>query len=115
MGRVKRFQGAVHHGAKPKEALGVLGLLAVTYTASISGSYGLEAAVAAGGPFLTVLSLLTIPVFWGLPTALSIAELSCAIPSNAGPTMWVNVAFSTVVTGAVTYVTLFLKKPRRAT
>ena len=108
MGRTKRFQGAEHTGAKPKESLGVLGLLAVIYTASISGSYGLEAAVSAGGPFLTILSLFVIPLFWGLPTALSVAELSCAVPSNAGPTMWVNVAFNTVLTGAVTYVTLFL-------
>jgi amino acid transporter len=103
-----KFHGVKHSGAAPQEALGVLGLLAVCYTASISGSYGLEAAVSAGGPLLTILSLLIIPVFWGVPTALSIAELSCAIPSNAGPTMWVNVAFSTIVTGAVTYITLFL-------
>jgi amino acid transporter len=103
-----QFHGVEHAGAKPQEALGVIGLLAVLYSASISGSYGLEAAVSAGGPLLTVLSLLIIPVFWGLPTALCVAELSCAIPSNAGPTMWVNVAFSTVFTGAVTYVTLFL-------
>lgn len=93
---------------KPQPALGVLTLLGVMYTASISGGYGLEAAVAAAGPFLTVLSLIVIPLCWGIPTALSIAELACAIPSNAGPAMWVNVAFTPLVTGTVVMISVLL-------
>lgn len=78
---------------RPKATLTTLTLLGVIYTASISGGYGLESSVKAGGPFLTLLFLCLIPFVWGIPVSLCVAELSCAIPSNAGPIMWVNVTF----------------------
>ncbi|EAN76992.1 Polyamine transporter 1, putative [Trypanosoma equiperdum] len=79
--------------SQPRAALTTLTLLGVMYTACISGGYGLEESVSAGGPLLTIIFLCLIPIFWGIPVSLCVAELSCAIPSNAGPIMWVNVTF----------------------
>ncbi|KAG8341675.1 putative Amino acid permease [Trypanosoma vivax] len=78
---------------RPRASLTLLTLLGVSYTACISGGYGLEESVSAGGPLLTIVFLCIIPILWGVPVSLCVAELSCAIRSNAGPIMWVNVAF----------------------
>lgn len=96
-----RFQDPRAESAeKPKAVLTTLTLLGVIYTASISGGYGLEDSIAAGGPLLTIMFLMGIPFVWGIPVSLCVAELSCAIPSNAGPIMWVNCTFPSWLTFA---------------
>ena len=94
--------------ARPKATLTTLTLLGVIYTASISGGYGLESSVKAGGPFLTLVFLCAIPFVWGIPVSLCVAELSCAIPSNAGPIMWANVSFAPWFTFATVLWTMML-------
>ena len=84
---------AVPHAASVKPTLSLLTLLAVMYTSSISGGFGLEESVAAGGPWVTLTLLLIIPFVWCIPLALIVSELSCALPSNAGPAYWVRVCF----------------------
>ncbi|KAG5467027.1 hypothetical protein LSCM1_01206 [Leishmania martiniquensis] len=94
--------------ARPKAVLTTLTLLGVIYTASISGGYGLEESVSAGGPLLSIVFLCLIPFIWGIPVSLCVAELSCAISSNAGPIMWVNCAFPSWVTFTAVLWTAFL-------
>ena len=48
------------------------------------GGRGLEIAVAAGGPALTLISILTFAVLVSLPCALMTAELSSALPGRGG-------------------------------
>ena len=86
----------------------MLTLIGLIYTASISGGYGLESSVKAGGPFLTIVVLCLIPIVWGIPVSLCVAELACAMPSNAGPIMWVNCSFKPWVTMSFVVWTLFL-------
>ncbi|KAG5491349.1 hypothetical protein JIQ42_01248 [Leishmania sp. Namibia] len=93
---------------RPKAVLTTVTLLGVIYTASISGGYGLEESVSAGGPLLSIVFLCLIPFIWGIPVSLCVAELSCAIPSNAGPIMWVNCAFPSWVTFTAVLWTAFL-------
>lgn len=93
---------------RPKAVLTTLTLLGVIYTASISGGYGLEESVRAGGPLLSILFLCLIPFVWGVPVSLCVAELSCAIPSNAGPIMWVNCTFPSWMTLMTVLWTTFL-------
>ncbi|KAK7200874.1 amino acid permease [Novymonas esmeraldas] len=93
---------------RPKAVLTTLTLLGVIYTASISGGYGLEDSVSAGGPLLSILFLCLIPFVWGIPVSLCVAELSCSIPSNAGPIMWVNCAFPSWMTFTTVLWTAFL-------
>ncbi|GET92962.1 amino acid permease, putative [Leishmania tarentolae] len=98
----------VENAVRPKPVLTTLTLLGVIYTASISGGYGLEESVRAGGPLLSILFLCVIPFVWGIPVSLCVAELSCAIPSNAGPIMWVNCAFPSWMTFMTVLWTTFL-------
>lgn len=93
---------------RPKQVLTTLTLLGVIYTASISGGYGLEGSVAAGGPLLTIVFLCLIPLVWGIPVSVCVAEMACAVPSNAGPIMWVNVAFPGWFTFSTAVWTAFL-------
>lgn len=82
---------------KPK-TLTTFTLAAVIYASSISGGYGLEGSIQAGGPMLTIVFLFLIPFLWGLPISYCVAELACCIPSNAGVLMWVHCAFRPWVT-----------------
>lgn len=93
---------------RPKAVLTTLTLLGVIYTASISGGYGLEDSVSAGGPLMSILFLCFIPFVWGIPVSFCVAELSCSIPSNAGPIMWVNCSFPSWMTFTTVLWTAFL-------
>ncbi|CCW61369.1 unnamed protein product [Phytomonas sp. EM1] len=93
---------------RPKAVLTTLTLFGVMYASTISGGYGMEDSVRAGGPLLSIVFLCLIPFAWGIPVSLCVAELSCAIPSNAGPAMWVNCAFPSWVTFTTVIWTTFL-------
>eukprot|EP01065_Artemidia_motanka_P026721 TRINITY_DN31982_c0_g1_i1.p1 TRINITY_DN31982_c0_g1~~TRINITY_DN31982_c0_g1_i1.p1 ORF type:complete len:532 (+),score=171.35 TRINITY_DN31982_c0_g1_i1:54-1598(+) len=85
-----------HHQTRectPKAALSLGPLLGVLFVAVIGGAYGLEDCVRTGGPLVTIIFLCVLPWLWGLPTALCVAELGSAVPSNAGVDMWINIAF----------------------
>ena len=54
------------------------------------GTYGTEDIVHGAGYGRAILILLLTPVFWSLPTALMIGELSSALPSEGGYYAWVR-------------------------
>jgi polyamine:H+ symporter len=85
--------GKDHEEGKPKEALGTAQLLGMLFALCIGGAYGLEDAVGAGGPLLAIIFFVLLPFLWSLPTGLISCELATMVRSNAGATMWVNVAF----------------------
>lgn len=68
-----RFRGPKVSEARPKAVLTTLTLLGVIYTASISGGYGLEDSVSAGGPLLSIIFLCLIPFVWGIPVSMCVA------------------------------------------
>src|SRR6266481_4610908 len=79
----KRGMGVVTSGgarAAVRKA-GLLPLVSVMY------------AYATGGPGLTLLYLLFLPVFWCIPVSLVAAELTTAIPMEGGFYRWVRAAF----------------------
>lgn len=57
------------------------------------GPFGMEDAVAAGGPLLTLAGLVVLPIAWSIPEALVTAELSTAFPEASGFVAWVSTAF----------------------
>jgi len=57
------------------------------------GPFGTEDGVRAGGPLLTLLGFLILPLVWSVPEALITAELSTAFPENSGYVAWVTAAF----------------------
>ena len=65
----------------------------MTFFAVCGGDYGMEDAVGAAGPGLTMLGLVVVPWLWSLPIALMTAELSAMIPESGGYVVWINRAF----------------------
>jgi amino acid transporter len=76
--------------ARAKSGLGLLPLIAATYFMVSGGPYGLEEIVHDDG-YVLALALLTItPLFWSLPVALLVGELSAALPEAGGYYAWVR-------------------------
>jgi amino acid transporter len=70
--------------------MSLFSLIAATYFIVSGGPYGLEELVASAGLDRSVIVLLITPVVWSLPTALAVAELSAALPSEGGYYAWVR-------------------------
>ncbi|KAG0575898.1 hypothetical protein KC19_5G038600 [Ceratodon purpureus] len=73
--------------------LGLLPLVALIFYEVSGGPFGVEAAVKAGGPLLSILGFLIFPFIWSIPEALVTAELSTAFPANGGYVLWISAAF----------------------
>jgi amino acid transporter len=70
--------------------LGCIGLASVLFFTVSGGPYGLEALVAALNPGWAVVLIVATPIFWGLPVALMVAELSSTLPDEGGYYVWVK-------------------------
>ena len=65
-------------------------MVGITFFAVCGGNSGMEDAVGAAGPRLTMIGLLLLPMFWSLPIGLMTAELSAMIPEAGGYVVWVH-------------------------
>jgi len=65
-------------------------LVAATYLMVAGGPYGLEEIVGHAGYTGAILILLLTPLFWSMPTALMVSELSSALPESGGYYAWVK-------------------------
>jgi amino acid transporter len=86
--------------------IGLLSLTAVMYLTISGGAYGIEDAVAAGGPRMTLLLCLLVPLAVSLPTALMAAELTALFPIEGGFYFWVKEAFGSFAGFAEAYLTI---------
>jgi hypothetical protein len=77
----------------PGGKIGTWMLVGLTYYAVSGGPLGLEVAVKAGGPFLTLLGFLVTPIVWACSEAALTTELSIAYPEASGYCAWLNAAF----------------------
>ncbi|KAJ3674339.1 hypothetical protein LUZ60_004955 [Juncus effusus] len=74
--------------------LSVLPLIALIFYDVSGGPFGVEDSVSAGGgPLLSLLGFLLLPLLWSLPEALITAELASAFPTNGGYVVWISAAF----------------------
>ena len=80
-------------GAALRRELGLLPLAAIVFFNVSGGPYGVEDAVSAFGPGLTLLLLALTPLVWSLPVSLAMAELAAAMPDEGGYVTWVRRAF----------------------
>jgi amino acid transporter len=77
--------------AKSKPAkLTLWPLVAATFFMVSGGTYGTEEIIHGAGYGRGILILLFLPVFWSLPTAFMIGELSSALPHEGGYYAWVR-------------------------
>ena len=85
------FPSRVISAAKKKSAkLTLWPLVAATFYMVSGGTYGTEEIIHGAGYGHGILILLFLPVFWSLPTAFMIGELSSALPHEGGYYAWVR-------------------------
>src|SRR5438105_9911941 len=65
----------------------------VMYSYTTAGPFGLEDQVTTSGPGMTLIYHLILPFFWCIPISLVAAELTTAMPVQAGFYRWVRAAF----------------------
>lgn len=70
--------------------LSPLALLGLTYAYISSGPYGIEPAVGAAGPLLSVVGIVAFAACWALPQALLAAELTSAFPEQGSVVAWLE-------------------------
>ncbi len=75
-----------------KRRLNFIPLIGTIFFIVCGGAYGLEPLVGAVGPGWAFILILLTPVFWSLPIALMVAELSSAMPADGGYYVWVRTA-----------------------
>ena len=73
-----------------RRGLSLPALIAATYFMVSGGPYGLEDIVHDAGYARALLILAVTPLFWSLPVALLVGELSAAIPEDGGYYVWVR-------------------------
>jgi amino acid transporter len=73
--------------------VGLWELVPIAFMLCCGGPFGAEDAVAQGGPLLTLIGLILLPLFWALPQALMAAELASIFPANGGSVVWVREAY----------------------
>jgi len=82
---------------RPPEAkrrgLRLLPLIAVVYCVSASGPFGIEEIIPASGPGLSILLILLLPVFYGLPLGLAAGEMGSRFPVEGGYYRWIRHLF----------------------
>jgi len=85
------FPSRVISSAKKKSAkLTLWPLVAATFFMVSGGTYGTEEIIHGAGYGHGILILLFLPIFWSLPTAFMIGELSSALPHEGGYYAWVR-------------------------
>jgi amino acid transporter len=85
------FPSRVISAEKKKSAkLTLWPLVAATFFMVSGGTYGTEEIIHGAGYGRGILILLFLPVFWSLPTAFMIGELSSALPQEGGYYAWVR-------------------------
>jgi len=76
-----------------KRGVNALQLTMIVYFFTSGGPFGIEPVVGAGGPLLTLVALVVIPLLWSFPQALMASELSLMMSENGGNVIWVQRAF----------------------
>ncbi|HEU4401413.1 MAG TPA: APC family permease [Candidatus Polarisedimenticolia bacterium] len=77
----------------PRRGLRLLPLIALVYCLSASGPFGIEEIVPASGPGLSLLLILLLPIFYGLPLGLAAGEMGSRFPVEGGYYRWIRHVF----------------------
>ena len=76
-----------------RRGLRFLPLVGVIYCLTSAGPAGIEEMVPASGPGLTLLLLLLLPIFYGLPLGLASGEMNSRYPVEGGYYRWIREVF----------------------
>ncbi len=76
-----------------RRGLRLLPLIAVVYCVSASGPFGIEELIPASGPGLSIVLILLLPIFYGLPLGLAAGEMGSRFPVEGGYYRWIRHVF----------------------
>lgn len=76
--------------ALQKHDMKVRDIVMVVFCLVAAGAFGIEEAIPASGPGLTLLLLILFPIIWAMPLCLQIAELGSLMPNEGGIYNWVK-------------------------
>ncbi len=76
-----------------RRGLRLLPLIAVVYCVSASGPFGIEEIIPASGPGLSIILILLLPIFYGLPLGLAAGEMGSRFPVEGGYYRWIRHVF----------------------
>ncbi len=79
--------------ALKKNKMSLLGIIVLVYSFIAAGAFGIEEAVSASGPGVTLAMLLIFPFVWSIPLGEMVAELGSLYPTEGGIYSWAKEAF----------------------
>ena len=79
--------------ALKKAKLSTIGVVAIIFSFVAAGAFGIEEAIAASGPGLTLFMLLVFPFVWAFPLSEMVSELGSLIPTEGGIYSWGRESF----------------------
>lgn len=76
-----------------KTKMTTFGVVALIYSFVAAGAFGIEEAISASGPGLTIAMLLIFPFIWSFPLCEMVGELGSIFPNEGGVYAWGRAAF----------------------
>lgn len=76
-----------------KSKLSLVGVVVLVYSFVAAGAFGIEEAISASGPGVTLAMLILFPIFWSFPICEMVGELSSIYPTEGGIYVWGKEAF----------------------
>lgn len=85
--------GEKNTGALKKSKMSMIGLIALIFSFVAAGAFGIEEAISASGPGLTLAMLILFPFVWSFPLCEMVGELGSLYPAEGGIYCWGREAF----------------------
>lgn len=76
-----------------KQKMSVIGVIAIIFSFVAAGCFGIEEAIAASGPGVTIAMLIIFPFIWCFPLCEMVGELGSILPGEGGVYSWGREAF----------------------
>ena len=71
-----------------KNKMSTMGVVAIIFSLVAAGAFGIEEAIAASGPGMTLIMLLVFPFIWAFPLSEMVGEMGSLIPTEGGIYHW---------------------------
>ncbi len=76
-----------------KTKMTTMGVVALIFSFIAAGAFGIEEAIAASGPGVTIAMLIIFPLVWSFPLCEMVSELGSLYPTEGGVYSWAREAF----------------------
>lgn len=73
--------------------MSLIGVIAIVFSLVAAGAFGIEEAISASGPGMTIVMLIVFPFIWCLPLSEMVSELGSLLPTEGGVYSWARESF----------------------